>query len=54
MWIVWVIGLALIIAGGVGIYNIGTSGEVISVTDVIPHACEVIAGALFIKYGIGK
>ena len=54
MWIIWVIGLALIIAGGVGIYNIGTSDAAIQFVDIIPPACEVIAGGFFIKFGTSK
>lgn len=54
MWIIWIIGLALIVAGGVSIYNLGTSSEVISVSKIIPPIFEIIAGGIFIKFGSKK
>ncbi len=41
-------GLALLIAGGIWIYNIGMSGN-IDVMDVIPPAFMMIAGGFIIK-----
>jgi hypothetical protein len=42
-------GLALMIAGGFGIYNLGTSGENIRFTEYLPPCFETIAGALLVK-----
>ena len=42
-------GLALVIAGGVWIYNIGMGGGVIDVLSIIPPAFLFIGGGLLIK-----